>query len=631
MSGPRVVCGGIDGLFRSGRRAQVVVLVAASIAAVLTVVAAQHLFPRGSPNLDEVAYDAQARALLHGDLTLPRAMHDPFFRPFVSGFRDDRVVFKYQPVWPALVAASRDLVRSTLPLRALLAAAGVFATYAFAQELLRRRKIAAIAAVIVALSPFVWLQSATLLGYQLSFVLGIAGAAAVIRTIRTRGRRAAFAAGLLLGFAAFHRPFDALIAALPVLVYAVIALRASGRLARLTGAAALGALPTAIMLAAFDTAVMGAPWRLPFGVSGPIDKFGFGWRATFVVAGTGHDGQVHFTRGTALHATWESLLTFPRFVFAAPVVLLLAGYVVARKWRDARVRLLVAMIATLIVAYFFWWGVANAVEFELYDALGPFYHYLALSPLAVLAAWGLSLLRPTPALVTALAIVAVAWTVPATSTVMHDARHAGNVRAAELALTTAPGRRLVLQDPMFPRDPYVRVANDPDLDGTRIVGIDIPGRRLDAVEQFPGRTAYLVRGFHPAGEPLSRIRREQVRLRIVEGARVTITSTGDPSEGRTATSYLRIADDERIQPGAGAVWDVQPADLPATPVSIVAGYRTGPDEFVECRFEGRRVSDDLLRVLTPCDGFAGYAFPDGTTAVSREDVSDRLTVSVGTR
>ena len=172
-----------------------------------------------------------------------------------------------------------------------------------------------------------------------------------------------------------------------MLAYAVIELRGSGRLARLTGAAALGALPAAILLAAYDTAVMGAPWRLPFNVSGPIDKFGFGWRATFVVPDTGHGGQVHYTPGAALHATLESILTFPRFVFMAPAVVLLAGYLIVRKWRDPRVRLLVAMIATLVVAYFFWWGVANAVDFGLYRSLGPFYHYLALGPLAVLAAW----------------------------------------------------------------------------------------------------------------------------------------------------------------------------------------------------------------------------------------------------
>ena len=230
-----------------------------------------------------------------------------------------------------------------------------------------------------------------------------------------------------------------------------------------------------------------------------------------------------------------------------------------------------------------------------------------------------------------LAIIGLAWSVPVTATVLHDARRDGDTRAAELALTDAPGRRLVLQDPQFPRDPYVRVANDPDLDGTRVVGIDIPGRRLDAVEQFPGRAAYLVRGLRASGDLFGPIQRQQVPLHVVEGARIGIVSTGKPPAGRDVTSYLRIGDDEQTTPGPTATWTLAAADLPTTTVPIVAGYRTGPDEFVECRFEGRRAGADLVRVLTPCDGFVGYAFPDGKTAVSPEDVSDRLVVTVASR
>ena len=295
-------------------------------------------------------------------------------------------------------------------------------------------------------------------------------------------------------------------------------------------------------------------------------------------------------------------------------------------------RLLVAMIATLVVAYFFWWGVANAVEFGLYESLGPFYHYLALGPLAVLAGVG-----------TVAAAAGAGSRCRArdhrarVDRSRHRDRVARRARATatrarpNCALTDAPGRRLVLQDPQFPRDPYVRVANDPDLDGTRVVGIDVPGRRLDAVEQFPGRAAYLVRGFRAAGDPFGPIRREQVQLRVVEGARIGIVSTGKPPAGRDVTSYLRIGDDEQTTPGATATWTLAAADLPTTTVPIVAGYRTGPDEFVECRFEGRRAGADLVRVLTPCDGFVGYAFPDGKTAVSPEDVSDRLVVTIASR
>jgi len=55
---------------------------------------------------------------------LDAARRVPFFLPFLSGVRGDRVVFKFQPAWPALIAASDALFGSSLPLRMLCSAAG---------------------------------------------------------------------------------------------------------------------------------------------------------------------------------------------------------------------------------------------------------------------------------------------------------------------------------------------------------------------------------------------------------------------------------------------------------------------------------------------------------------------------
>ena len=81
----------------------------------------------------------------------------------------------------------------------------------------------------------------------------------------------------------------------------------------------------------------------------------------------------------------------------------------------------------------------------------------------------------------------------------------------------------------FPGDPYVRVANDAQLTGRRIVGIDIPGRRLEVVERFPDRAAYLVRGFHRPGDFLGKIEHDQVPLEVVEGDSVEVTARPDPA------------------------------------------------------------------------------------------------------
>ena len=427
--------------------------------------------------------------------------------------------------------------------------------------------------------------------------------------------------------AVFHRPYDALIAAVPVLVYAVVSSGRSRDLARVAGFTALGAAPSLVLLALYNTAVMGAPWRLPFEVSGPIDRFGFGNRATFVVPGVTEGAHIDYTPAEAARATWESLLAFPRFMLAAPLVLALAGYAVARKWRDRRLWLLVAMIATVIVAYYFWWGVANAIQFDLYDALGPFYHYILLVPLAVLAAWGLTTLRPRPALAGGLIVLALAWAIPVTTNVLKDAQEDGRARSAEWALLDAPGRSLVLEDPLFPRDPYVRVANDADLDGPRVVGIDIPGARLDAIEQFPDRAAYLVRSQHAAGDPFGPTSRDRVPMAVVEGETVSISSTANAAQD-SLTSYLRIGDTVEEVAGPSATWLLDPGRLTSASETVAVGYLVAPDDFVECRFEARGGAAGVVSILTPCAGYVGYAFPDGKKAVVAEDVSGRLTVSV---
>ena len=62
----------------------VLALVALSlIAALSTVLTALIIFPDGTPDLDEVAYQSQANALSDGHMRLSAATHDPFFRPFL--------------------------------------------------------------------------------------------------------------------------------------------------------------------------------------------------------------------------------------------------------------------------------------------------------------------------------------------------------------------------------------------------------------------------------------------------------------------------------------------------------------------------------------------------------------------
>ena len=51
------------------------------------------------------------------------------------------------------------------------------------------------------------------------------------------------------------------------------------------------------------------------------------------------------------------------------------------------------------------------------------------------------------------------------------------------------------------------------------------------------------------------------------------------------------------------------------------------DEWTECRFDARR-SGDRVEVVSPCDGYEGALFPDGSTATGPSDISDTLQVAL---
>jgi len=618
-----------------------VLVVAAALSTVLT---ARLVFPHGSGDLDEVAYQAQANTLSVGHATLPARTHDPVFMPFLSGVRGDRVVFKYQPVWPAFIAVSDKLFGTSLPARVLLSIAGVLAVVWLASELLRDQRIALIAGAIAVVSPFTWVQSASLLGYQLSFVLGAAAAAALLRAQRTANVVAGLGAGALAGLAVLHRPFDAVLLVTPMLAYCLWQSWRARTILRLVALIAAGAAPLLIVFGAYNWSVMGSPLRSPFGITGSIDSFGFGWRASFEVPNTGHAGQIHYTVGLALSTLRHFFAVLPRFVAFAPAALICFGLVIFRRWRDARLWLLVAMMLTVIVGYLFWWGTADAFHFGLERELGPYYEYPILAALCVAVAWGFMLLRSVTARVV-LVLVGVLWTSVVSTVIMRDASEAGSARANELAQLDGTGRRLVFAAPLFPNDPYLRVANDARLRGPLVVGIAIDGHRLATIDMVPGRTVYEIRHYRRWDDFLGRQVVDRIELRVVRTPQVAIVVDAAAQDNRPATTYLRIGSgapqfgaqsigevrarfnlDGSMLPSDGSIVQVAAGVTLAAPGAPPPTAITG--NWSECRFEARRARDGRVEALTPCAGWHHYTFPGGRTATSREELGGHLDVTI---
>ena len=620
------------------------VVALAAVAMVVTVMVSETVFPHGTADLDEVAYQTQANVLRDGHLELAASRQDPSFRPFLTGIRGDKVVFKYQPEWPALIAASDALFGSSLPLRALCAAAGILVVAWLGWELTREQRVALLAAMLALASPFTWVQSASLLGYQLSFVLGTAAAAGLLRAVRVRSAAAGIGAGALIGLAALHRPFDAMLAVLPVLAFVAWDAR-QRKPRRVWPYVLLGGAPCAGLFAAYNAAVTGNVLRLAYGATGASDRFFFGWRASFALPGTGNAGRINYTVARAWATLVHDVTLMPRFVAFAPVAVISAGAALVKRRRDPRVWLLVAMGATVVAGYFFWWATANAAHFGIDRGLGPFYDYAAVAPLCVLAAWGATSVRLRPRTLVVLGVVGLAFAGVASTVVVSDARQHGRTRAAEVRETNvdSSGTTLVLDPPAFPGDPYLRFATDANLTAAHIVGLDVPVQRLAVVDRFANRQTYLIREFHGFGDPFGAMRRDRVRLELVHGAALVVRLRATVLDGLAGSTYLRVGDQPATigESGYGTLtssWPVTWTMLPSNQATMVTvGVTVGAEgaspptartsQWYECRFLAR-MNQGEVEMLTPCDGWSHYQFPNGQTALAHEDVSQHLALGV---
>ena len=459
--------------------------------------------------------------------------------------------------------------------------------------------------------------------------------------------RVGLVAGALFGLAVLHRPFDAVLAVVPVSAYCAYAARRElHALARDAGAIALGALPFLVAFAAYNRAVMGSVTRLAFGVTGPVDSFGFGWHASFYVPGTGHAGQIDYTIGRAFTTLRETLAVWPKFIALAPAVLACAGLALWRQRRDARVWLLAAMIGIVVVGYFVWWGTANAIHFRLYKYLGPFYEYAALAPLCVAAAWGACSLRTNRSRI-ALLLLGVMWAGAAAVISLSDAADAGRARSAEVALFAGHDTRLILDAPIFPSDPYVRYANRAALDGPLVVGNDIEGLRLATVDRFPGHALYAIRRYRHAFDDFGPTIVDRVPLHVLHASALSVRVHAAPRPDLVATAFLAVGAEPpqygaQGTTGIDATFTLQPSMLPAdgTVAVVSAGVMTAPatgpapttmtGDWESCRFEARRTHDNRIEAFTPYDGWHHATYPDGSTSTTREDLTGVLDVDITT-
>jgi hypothetical protein len=377
---------------------------------------------------------------------------------------------------------------------ALIAAAAVVVTYLLAREVLGDRRVAVVATVFLALSPLFVIQSATFLPYCANLVLLEAFTLTLLRGLRSGRGRTLVASGLLFGLAVFARPFDALVFAPPLGLYALFTHRhRPARLARAAAAFTLGAvLPLVAMLAYFRVAT-GNPLRSPFSLVEPQDTLGFGPRRLLPT-----HPELAFTPAKG----WYGLIRYGILTsFWCFGGLVLVGFVLAclrpRCLRGALPWLALAGL-TFAGGYVFFWGTyGTSLPGSLTAFLGPFYFLPVLVPVTFLAAssfgrlWGLD--RPMACLALAGMVAVSGYLLVKALEVNLQLTHEDRRLYAPLAAPRR-ARSLVFLPPMYGPQllhPFAWLRNDPGYDGATVYALDRGDEAdLALLRDFPGRAPY---------------------------------------------------------------------------------------------------------------------------------------------
>jgi 4-amino-4-deoxy-L-arabinose transferase-like glycosyltransferase len=522
------------------------VLIATSVVASL--VLGRSLFPLYSINHDDAMYVYEARLLGDGDLTLSADEHD-FLRPWASGVRDDRVVMKYTPPWPALLAASQGLTGSMQVASATIAAVAVGLLYLLAREVVASRRVALIAAGVFALSPVTLIQSGTALPYLFQLVTGLAFAVALLAGLRRESAGLLAASGAAFGVGFFARPFDALLFALPFGVAVVWKLRGQGRaLARVGGCLAGGALPILTLAMIYNAHTMGSPLALPFTVTSRYDTLGFGRRGIFA------DSTSDFSPLDGVRGLTENLQWFPTWSFGGWITFALAGFAVVvlvrsgwrhRPWLVALAGSAVAVCLGYVV---FWSPFSMAVVWPGAELLGPYYHLAVLVPLAILGALGVDRLYQGSRHQRRVALAAVVAGVTVTGLGLPGKIEANAEVTADYVAIRDQVDALGLTDAVLIvpargtegfQSPAPFLENRPDLDQPVLYAEDREEENLALFDRYADRGIHQLVQQHEAGDDLLEPSLVPIRLRLERGDELTLELTvTNPSDRAHAIAYI---------------------------------------------------------------------------------------------
>ena len=642
--------GMLSSALHRSRRDYVILAVLAGIAFALSIIVRHEVFPAYSWNRDEPVYLWQVQLLNEGQLSSTDGGAPEFFRPWLTAARDGTLFSQYTPGWPLALWLSDNVLGSPGYALAFSAALAVLGTYTFTRVLTGKRNVALIAAAIMTMSPIVILQSGIYLGYLFSLALGLFFGALVLTGIRGSPWRL-IVAGLLLGLIFLTRPYDAVLWALPIGVYALVITARSEWKTLLKPAlwTALGFLPLFVVTLALNKHLTGSFTEFPITVASKLDKFWFGTRRIMP-----RWEAVDFTVFRAFRGSGRNLFFLPQFLFGSYLALIVAGRVLWERRRERDTIGLFALAAAFPLGYFIFWGIyLSGARVTL---TGPIYYVPVFVPIAILMAYGFVSLweRKRQLAIGVVAVLTVA-TVPFLVNQIDENSGFSDAQAPwRDSVKSIDGRALVIVDRSAPYllhlNPFS--SNPPDLDGRVLYAADRGWRDFEVIADHPDRTPYLQASDVKSQDLATAPAVPNISLRklnVTEGETVTVNASLTNTTGHPiVVAYLRVGEDivsRRIldrdsEKGETyeTEWTLQAPTSDGDGLSldrhgsVSIGIGTGAtteDDTDLIRFEDElsyRVVDDRVELLTPGRGTHVVKTKNGKIAFWRGDTTEAIQI-----
>jgi hypothetical protein len=392
------------------------------------------------------------------------------------------------------------------------------------REVLGDRRKATVAAAFLLASPFFLVHSGTYLNYLFTLLLETLFTYLVVRGTRSRSRVCLVLAGLALGAALLTRPFDCLLIAIPVLLYAVVAGRGDARrLAATFGWLAAGFVGPLAGALALNVSLTGHVFTFPEAVNGGIQTFGFGPKR--LAQGT---HLVNYSFGTAIRSLGHNLVALPKWFFGGLVAVVLALWGAARPRLGTYRVLLVGLAAVFPIGYIFWWG--SYLSVGAGNSIGPHYYLPMMLPVAILAADVTIDLFRQRALVAWVVLAAMVGVTVVELPIIYSATTALPKRFARDDKIVQEARlrhALVFLPRAADQEPYVLhpfpyLTNTPDLSGPVLYASEHGPGNFDLLDRYPKRIPYRFTSTVEEGQNILHGTYQVIRLSRLSSAALSV-------------------------------------------------------------------------------------------------------------